>query len=325
MKKLTIISTTLLLALSGQAQAQVLQQIDAANGGVLAAPGDRTQASATEMGKEGFMLDPEFNLKSVQEAWNDPQSRADSVKRFPYDPTTTFPLQLRQNMSSLIVLPEGETIDIVSLADTLLFNYVYLGAQGGKTNMLTVSGSAPGSDTSMQVITSTGRVYNFYLRNDGVQSNNIPTLTLYITDPAIQREYTSSPYVPADLGSNNDETIDIEFEPLDLGERAALEDARADYLKSLDLSKDVNLDYRITGDSSVAPRAVYDDGDFVYMDFSGIVKFGELPVVFRVVDGIDERVNTQWDEEEQRYVIKTLSREGFTLRSGDKVVCVRPL
>lgn len=332
MKKISLITMSLLISTSAMAQqggnkaTNILQNIAAPT---LSAPSNNTPPSPTEIGQEGFALDPNFNLRSVQEIWNDPEVHSQTIKRYPYDPATTYPLQLRQNMSSLIVLPESEIIDIVSLSDTLLFNYVYLGAQGGKKNMLSVSGSAPGTDTNLQIITKSGRVYSLYLRNDPVNSKNVPTLTAYITDPTTNGFQQFKPLELPELTEeqkkgNPSKPSSSELSSIEFQNKLALKEAKLDYLDSLPITGNVNLEYKITGNLDIAPKAVFDDGDFVYLDFSDTVKFGELPVVHRVVNGIDERVNTQWDSAKQWFVIKTLSREGFTLRSGDKVVCIKP-
>ena len=105
---------------------------------------------------------------------------------------------------------------------------------------------------------------------------------------------------------------------------ATLEDFRmdrADYLKTLPPTETINADYRIVGDLDIAPRGVFDDGEWTYFDFRKAPTSDRTPVVMKVVDGYDSLVNTRW--ENGFLVAETTSSEGWTLKNGHKYVCVK--
>lgn len=277
--------------------------------------------SLTELGQEGMEIPDDFNLKSIQEVWNKKDAGVKAVKNYTYNPSQTYKLQLRQNMHTLIVLPDWEEAEIVSIGDNVTFRFTRFDDKYNKKNMVVVSGVMPGSDTDMRIVGTSGNVYNFYLRNDPVDSKNVPDLTVYIRDSKANK----TKIVKESESKKTNSPVDLRgrFKKLDFADLSDLERNKADYLKSLpEGHDDIDLNYKITGDYEIAPRAVYDDKKgFTYLDFRNALPSDRLPVVYKVVDGIDALVNTQFKD--GFLIIKTISKEGFTLRNGDKVVCIR--
>jgi len=79
----------------------------------------------------------------------------------------------------------------------------------------------------------------------------------------------------------------------------------------------------MAGEEEIAPYAVYDDGNWTYFDFrdQGFAN-DRLPVIYKVVDGFDSIINSR--VENGFLVAESISKEGWTLKNGHKVVCVRP-
>jgi type IV secretory pathway VirB9-like protein len=76
------------------------------------------------------------------------------------------------------------------------------------------------------------------------------------------------------------------------------------------------------GDRTIAPDYVYSDGVFTYFHFGTRAREIDLPVVFRVVDGVETRVNTRTAGRFGEVLIAE-ARGDFTLRAGARAVCIR--
>src|SRR3546814_20895439 len=71
--------------------------------------------------------------------------------------------------------------------------------------------------------------------------------------------------------------------------------------------------------STIAPERVFSDGVFTFFDWGSRWNGTDLPAVWRVVDGIDTPQNSR-----VRGSMLVVEPTGaFTLRNGQRVVCVR--
>lgn len=79
-----------------------------------------------------------------------------------------------------------------------------------------------------------------------------------------------------------------------------------------------NFSYQYTGEPSIAPIKVFDNGQFTYFQFSRVN--AEIPAIFSVDNsGFESLVNYRVAGD---FVIVEKVGEQFTLRSGDDIVCV---
>ena len=79
-----------------------------------------------------------------------------------------------------------------------------------------------------------------------------------------------------------------------------------------------NFNYQYTGEKSIAPSKVFDNGQFTYFQFSN--KNSEIPAIFNVdADGFESLVNYRVSAD---YVIVERVGAQFTLRNGSEIVCV---
>jgi type IV secretory pathway VirB9-like protein len=76
----------------------------------------------------------------------------------------------------------------------------------------------------------------------------------------------------------------------------------------------------MSGERSIAPRRVFSDGVFTWFDYGAKWDREDLPAVYRVVDGVDTPVNTRI----KGTMLVAEATGAFTLRNGQRVVCVRP-
>ena len=78
--------------------------------------------------------------------------------------------------------------------------------------------------------------------------------------------------------------------------------------------------YSTPGDDGLKPQIVFYDKKFTYFKFNMESGFNKFPIIYRVVDGYDNPVDTEIVND--IIVVKTLHK-GFTLRLGEKHNCVR--
>ena len=79
-----------------------------------------------------------------------------------------------------------------------------------------------------------------------------------------------------------------------------------------------NFNYQYTGEPSIAPSKVFDNGQFTYFQFSRVN--AEIPAIFSVDNsGFEALVNYRVAG---NFIIVEKVGEQFTLRSGDDIVCV---
>jgi hypothetical protein len=99
-----------------------------------------------------------------------------------------------------------------------------------------------------------------------------------------------------------------------------------DYLRSImfnpeNLQFNMRIFARHPGDTEIAPIRAFSDGIWTYFDYGHRADTVQRPVVFRVIDGVDSMVNTRTAGPNGNLVIAE-AVGNFTLRNGNKVVCV---
>jgi ComB9 competence protein len=245
---------------------------------------------------------------AIQRAWDNSGGAAGTfVAR--YAPEQVIKVRVREFMTTTIVLPDWETIATLVLGDEFGFKTVKT-----QPHILVVRASITGADTSLTVIGGSGRVYAFYIRSEAYNSPNVPDLTVFVkadpptpapVDPARGEQEADKPLKRAETGTSRmtpglnqpDYLSEIPFDPAKL-----------------------RFDFKMTGDRSIAPDRVYSDGVFTFFDYSSRWNESDLPAVYRVVDGVDTPVNTR----AKGTLLIAESAGAFTLRNGQRVVCVRP-
>lgn len=283
--------------------------------------------SPTELGKDGYGVPKLGNMKMIQEAWNDKEALTDSIVHYDYKQDTFMPIAMRVLMASYIVLPKWEEIDYHSIGNTHGFKI-----QQPRANTLIVQGIASGIDSDLRIVGKYGDIYNFYLRNLPVDSEQVPNLTVYVNNNNIQSQFKP---LPLPSKNQDEETLNNEDkEPLSKNDNSSkpvapgtlqeLEKAKADYLKLVPTGKKFNW-MRISGAEELAPKAAFNDGIWTYLDYSHLKHHGRAMAISEVVEGHDYPITQSEYTDEGFLIIKSISREGFTLRNQDTTVCIRPI
>lgn len=270
-------------------------------------------------------------LGMIQRAWDDAPEGAGTY-RVTYDPNKVIRLRTRQFMTTTVLLPEWETVTYFDLGDGFAFE-----GDNPRPNVLRLRALRPGADTNVTVIGSSGNAYVLYLRGEGHNSEHVPDLLVQIlaaepraggfgaswggdawgsqaSGPATGEPTQLAGTYAATAAAGNGWVDPMGNEP-----GAGLEDP--DFLREIPYDPGrLRFDYSMTGERSIAPYRVFDDGVFTYFDYGDRWDATDLPAVYRVVDGVDTPQN-------QRIVGSMIVVEAtgaFTLRNGQRVVCVRP-
>ena len=251
------------------------------------------------------------HLNEIQEAFNTSDPRA-NVLMVQHHKNMTHKVRLREMMNTLIVLPEGEEIENVSLGDKANFEFSSLSLANG--NMGNISAKYPGADTNLILVTRSKNIYSFYLRVEAVSSKYLPDLVVYVNSEAIETQHRQR----AELLAMQEE------QQAKNAEESTKNSQDGEYLRSRADTNPANLNfsYRLrSGDASLMPKYIMDDGLWTYFQFDekNLDRVRNLPAIYRVVDGIDTPVNSRI--EGGTVVVETLS-DKWTLRSGNSHACV---
>jgi len=267
-------------------------------------------------------VDNDFNANSVQKAFDDSKPE-DNIKTVVFDPHKIIKVRLRLNMNALIVLPEGEGIKAFILADSYVFTATPISQE--MENMISLKGMVAGTDTNLKIIGESGKIYNFYLRTDPVDSKFVPDFTIYIREASNGFFFTDkegeSNILKGMLAGGKSQPPGLSPPPYPVADLLDLQSAKIDYLKSLPDPEKANIAYMMDGDYEIAPAGVYDDEQWTYFDFRKKLPSDRLPVIYKVVDGVDTLVNTRF--EKGFLIAESISKEGWTLLNGLKVICIK--
>jgi type IV secretory pathway VirB9-like protein len=287
---------------------------------VKAITGGENLAAVTkvDMGNVVDIRAPEtsVNMRSTQEKFFHIEGK-ETIKNYKWEKNKLIKVNTRVFMESMIVLPEYERIVTLYSGDKRFFKF---SRPEFFPYMLAIQATEEAIDTSLQVITESGRIYLFYVRSLPIKTSAVPDLLVYIEAPQILGGQMG------DIGNagiiSGGETIhNTNISSNRIRQSNSASQNKYDYLHSLVDPKKVNGAYKITGDKDIAPQAVYDDGAWTYFDFRNIPSSMDRPSVYRVTDKKQTLVNSR--RIDGHYVAETLSNEGWMLQLGNKIVCIK--
>jgi len=279
----------------------------------------QTSPSVTEIG----------DLARIQEAFNQSKEFQNTMV-YQYNKLSTYKVRLRTAMDTLLILPDLESIQIYNFGDDLNFKFSPLkNAKGQNSNMGIIKNIHPGADTNLIIIGSSGNSYNFYLRTDDFSSRFLPHLKVFIEDKDFALKLKSKRSSSILLLTATDATPDGNSDTKSPSYRDSLD--LNDYLKKIDntpmrvLHRNQNLDFRYViykKGNVISPKAIFDDGYWTYFRMStqsNLDKIAELPVILKVVNGIEQPINTRVV---RNYIIAETTGSIFALRVDNRVLCI---
>ena len=202
-----------------------------------------------------------------------------------YNPNDVYRYIGHYTYQGFIEFEEGETISTISMGDPSLWLIENLG-----NRLFLKPVGEDNSETNMTVISSK-RVYHFELM--AKEAKGITDKDLIFVAKFVYPDEKDKNIVEFPKSSPSDEP-----------------DMR-------DLSI-YNFNYQYTGEPTIAPVKVFDNGEFTYFQFTK--KNAEIPAIFSVdAGGFESLVNFR---SAGSYIIVERVSPQYTLRSGSDIVCV---
>jgi type IV secretion system protein VirB9 len=206
-------------------------------------------------------------------------------RSYVYNPNEVYRYMGHYTYQGFIEFEEGEAVNTISMGDPSLWLFEHLG-----NRLFLKPVGEDHSETNMTVITNK-RVYHFELyakEAKGISDKDLIFVAKFSYPDEKDKNIVSFPRVtPSD-------------EP----------DMR-------DLSS-YNFNYQFTGDQTIAPIKVFDNGEFTYFQFTA--KNAEVPAIFAVdAQGFESLINFR---SAGSYIIVERVSAQFTLRNGSDIVCI---
>jgi type IV secretion system protein VirB9 len=202
-----------------------------------------------------------------------------------FNPNDVYRYLGHYTYQGFVEFQEGETVSTISMGNPSLWLFEHLG-----NRLFLKPVGEDGSETNMTVITNK-HVYHFELMAKEARG---------ITDKDLV--FVAKFVYPDEKDKNI-----VEFP----------KSAPSDEPDMRDLSI-YNFNYQYTGEASIAPLKVFDNGEFTYFQFSK--RNAEIPAIFTVdAGGFESLINFR---SAGSYIIVERVSPQFTLRNGSDIVCV---
>ena len=284
-------------------------------------------------------------MGTTQDAWSkpfdnmSPGQKAPGVVRFQWSPDLIMPIRIRDYMTTMIVLPEWE-----EAIDFYIGESFYMQGTIVRSNVVGIRSSQSGIDTTLTVVGKSGSLYTFYVRAESYNTRKITDINVFVEVPPsagmwknngsspldFQRGYGGQSQMAPIPGGMNRGPAAGPYQPASYQQNSYQQPSytQPDAVNSGSLVPRESMIFNMTmyevnkGDSAIAPEYVYSDGVWTYFHYADRGRTVDRPVVYRVVDGVESRINTRTAG---RYG-EVLIAEGvgnFVLRNGAKTICVK--
>ncbi len=263
----------------------------------------------------------------IQAAWDNPNANMASGSLKPgyaqltWSKGSVLPVKLRNGMTTLITLPNGEKIADAVVGNSGLFSIE--SAKGSNIMYITPQPSNQGSDTNMIVTGESGNVYTFYLRSEPSNASEITysQVDVILDNNGTLMTTTGSANTVGSAGSifktasSTANTVGVDGE--DYGWIKSMKIDPSEFRFDLDIFVPNPDDYVI------APERVWRDRIFTYIDFGDkVISMTQRPVVSLLIEGGESPVGFRTDGEDGRLLIVEAVGD-MVLRSGQRIVCIK--
>ena len=275
------------------------------------------QAEAQADGQFGAMRRARVGGQ-IQEAWDEGQESS-AVFEYKACARCTYKVRLREQMVTVLELPDGEMFKAADLGDTTAFK-----VESRSSRLIAVKPLTMGVDTNLVVYGTSGAVYPFYLRAEAFNSENITDFVVRLVGGID----TDGPDLVGSISMSSPGSMagrpagDL-ARAIDGLETAAPESKQGDYVQEARFDPDRLRgwgEYELWGDDGLRPETVFRDDYFTYIRFGQAWKDVELPTAYVTVDGVDELVNTR--VQGATFIVESTQRL-ITLKSGARYLCIR--
>ena len=249
---------------------------------------------------------PSLPLGTLQRSWDRPVAAngqtAPGVIHYLWQADFVMGVRTRDFMVTTLMLPAWERVTEFYVGDPVVFEIKRV-----KGNVFAIRSRNAGADSNLALLGTSGNIYNFYIRSEAWNSSQVTDLTVYV----------DAPHEADDQGLASVERDGPSISPAGM----------PDYIRRVvrrpeDVRFDMKLYAQHSSDADIAPLRVFEDGLFTYFDYGDRADTVTRPVVHQVVDGVDSVVNSRTVGPHGSVLIAEAVGD-FTLRSGNRIVCVK--
>ncbi len=276
---------------------------------------------------------PMQDLNAIQGSFFDKnRSKMSNTLNVDYFQGQTYKIRLRYAMATLLFF--SKPISDFVLGDKVGFDAKILESN---ERILLIKPLQIGVDSNISVIDNEGKVFSFYVFSTTFTSSKHPNLQVFIED----KNYYSNAFMKPqnkentleNAPTNNNKPLKEEKEETKEEETITIGD-NTNAMKIV--KKDIQRGYRALKSSqrkwyclgicskksklSLMPEEIFNDKQFTYFKFDKKLALSKFPVIYKVVDGYDNPVNTRIVGD---YIIAEDVSAKWTLRLGKDYLCIR--
>ncbi|MEJ8578256.1 TrbG/VirB9 family P-type conjugative transfer protein [Helicobacter pylori] len=287
---------------------------------------------------------PMQDLNAIQGSFFDKnRSKMSNTLNIDYFQGQTYKIRLRYAMATLLFF--SKPISDFVLGDKVGFDAKILESND---RILLIKPLQIGVDSNISVIDNEGKIFSFYVFSTTFTSSKHPNLQVFIED----KNYYSNAFMKPQNKENALENAPTNNKPLkeELLKEEPLKEEREETKEKEEetiiigdntnamkiVKKDIQKGYRALKSSqrkwyclgicskkskpSLMPEEIFNDKQFTYFKFDKKLALSKFPVIYKVVDGYDNPVNTRIVGD---YIIAEDVSAKWTLRSGKDYLCIR--
>ncbi len=277
---------------------------------------------------------PMQDLNAIQGSFFDKnRSKMSNTLNVDYFQGQTYKIRLRYAMATLLFFSKP-------ISDFVLGDKVGFDAKVLESNdrILLIKPLQIGVDSNISVIDNEGKIFSFYVFSTTFTSSKHPNLQVFIED----KNYYSNAFMKPQNKENTLENAPTNNKPLK-EEREETKEKEEETITIGDntnamkiVKKDIQKGYRALKSSqrkwyclgicskksklSLMPKEIFNDKQFTYFKFDKKLALSKFPVIYKVVDGYDNPVNTRIVGD---YIIAEDVSAKWTLRLGKDYLCIR--
>ncbi len=272
---------------------------------------------------------PMQDLNAIQGSFFDKnRSKMSNTLNIDYFQGQTYKIRLRYAMATLLLF--SKPISDFVLGDKVGFDAKILESND---RILLIKPLQIGVDSNISVIDNEGKIFSFYVFSTTFTSSKHPNLQVFIED----KNYYSNAFMKPQIKENTLEKAPINNKPLKEETKEEETITIGDNTNAMKIvKKDIQKGYRALKSSqrkwyclwicskkskfSLMPEEIFNDKQFTYFKFDKKLALSKFPVIYKVVDGYDNPVNTRIVGD---YIIAEDVSAKWTLRLGKDYLCIR--
>ncbi|NHA80035.1 conjugal transfer protein [Helicobacter pylori] len=285
---------------------------------------------------------PMQDLNAIQGSFFDKnRSKMSNTLNIDYFQGQTYKIRLRYAMATLLFF--SKPISDFVLGDKVGFDAKILESND---RILLIKPLQIGVDSNISVIDNEGKIFSFYVFSTTFTSSKHPNLQVFIEDKnyysnaflkpqkenkenALENAPTNDnkPLKEEPLKEEKEETKEKEEETIIIGDNTnAMKIIKKDIQKGYKALKSSQRKWYCLwacskkSKLSLMPEEIFNDKQFTYFKFDKRLALSKFPVIYKVVDGYDNPVNTRIVGD---YIIAEDVSAKWTLRLGKDYLCIR--